>query len=144
MLVKLCLFQAYLHALDRCGPLGYRSHHSALWVEDTAQATHQPCVSGNTLAQDGVKQCSGIMVPFIFHHWPTLCSISCAGPSCSPWAGAELPMSPSTVSMPQSTQMPRQQPQECCAAHYPLSLATFLPLQCCLGSVTVPSLVFWF
>lgn len=125
-----------LHSL----PAGW-SHHLALWVEDTAQATQQPCVSGTALAQDDIKQCPS---PYALrsHPWPTLCSISCAGPSCSPWAGAELPMSPSTVSMPQSTRMHRQQPREGCDACYPLSLATFLPFLCFLGCSNCTTLGF--
>lgn len=51
-------------------------------------------------------------------------------------------MSPSTASVPQSTGMHRQQPQEGRDARYPLSLATFLPCLCFLGCVTAPRLVF--
>ena len=59
-----------------------------------------------------------------------------------PWDSAELPVSPSTISMPQSTWMCRQQPREGRDARYPLSLATSLPFLCFLSCVTAPRLVF--
>lgn len=60
----------------------------------------------------------------------------------SPWDGAELLLSASTVPMPQRTWLCKQLLQEGHDIRYPLSLATPLPFLCFLDCVTAPPLDF--
>lgn len=113
----------------------------------------QPHISGTAVAQDSEKQmpwhCSALPHSLHVHSVCTTSQFYVASavlvPAAAwliPWDSVELLVSPSTISMPQSTWMCRQQPGEGHDAHYHLSLATSLPFLCFLDHVTTPRLVF--